>query len=260
MRKLFSNTQPDVCFHLAAQALVLKANRSPVSTLKANIQGTWNILEAVRELSLPTKIVVASSDKAYGEHKKLPYIETAALQALHPYDASKACADILARTYAHTYHMPVAVTRCANIYGPGDLNFSRIIPDAFRSIVLKKNLIIRSDGTPVRDYIFVGDVVDAYLVLAQALSKNAKGVRGEAFNFGTGKPISVLRLVHVIKQITGARELIACIASKGKIKGEIDKQYLCSKKARDLLHWYPRHSLTQGLTKTFQWYSQYLRY
>ncbi len=148
IKRLFKSAKPDICFHLAAQAIVTKANKSPVPTFKTNIVGTWNILEAVRDLSLDTKLIVASSDKAYGEHEKLPYTETASLKALHPYDASKSCADILARTYAHTYDLAVAVSRCSNIYGPGDLNFSRIIPDTFRSVILNKDPIIRSDGTP----------------------------------------------------------------------------------------------------------------
>lgn len=250
IKKVFKNYKPDVCFHLAAQAIVGSANKSPIPTLKTNILGTWNILEAVRAYSSKTKLIVASSDKAYGEHKRLPYTEDAALQAQHPYDASKACADILTRTYAHTYNLAATVTRCANIYGPADPNFSRIIPDTIRSIALNKEPVIRSDGTPIRDYIYIEDVVCAYLCLAKALYLNKNNVRGEAFNFGTGKPISVLKLVRLILKLSGKNKLKPKILSKGKIKGEIDRQYLSSKKANRILRWHCRYSLAEGLNKT----------
>ncbi|MDD5236935.1 MAG: GDP-mannose 4,6-dehydratase, partial [Candidatus Omnitrophica bacterium] len=243
IKRLFKNYKPDICFHVAAQAIVGKANKSPIPTLKTNIEGTWNILDVAREFSPQTKIVVASSDKAYGEHKKLPYTESAALQALHPYDASKACTDILSRTYAHTYGLGVAVTRCANIYGPGDLNFSRIVPDTLRSAISGKDPVIRSDGTPLRDYVFVCDIVNAYLLLAKALFQGKPGVRGEAFNFGSGEPISVLKLVNVIINASGKRNLKPQILSRTKIKGEIDKQYLSSRKAGNVLHWAPKYKL-----------------
>ena len=259
IRKLFKNYKPDICFHVAAQAIVGKANKSPIVTLKTNIEGTWNILEVARVFSPKTKIVVASSDKAYGEHKKLPYREGAALQSLHPYDASKACADILSRTWAHTYGLAVSVTRCANIYGPGDLNFSRIIPDTVRAVILNKNPVIRSDGTPLRDYIFISDIVNAYLLLAKALFKNKAGVRGEAFNFGSGKPISVLKLVNIIIQASGRRSLKPQILSKVKIKGEIDRQYLSSRKARSILHWAPKYGLHEGINITLGWYKDFLQ-
>ena len=259
IKELFHNYRPDFCFHLAAQAIVGKANKSPIPTFKTNIQGTWNILEAAREFSPDTKVIVASSDKAYGEHKKLPYQEEAALQALHPYDASKACADILSRTYAHTYNLSVTVTRCANIYGPGDLNFSRIIPDTIRSVILSRNPVIRSDGTPLRDYIYVDDVVRAYFCLAQALYSNRKGIQGQAFNFGTGKPISVLKLVELILKIYGNSLLKPKIRSKSKIKGEIDRQYLCGCKAKQILGWQSAYTLEAGLGKTIAWYKGYIR-
>jgi len=258
IKRCFKIYKPHFCFHLAAQAIVGTANKSPIPTFMTNIQGTWNILDVVREYSWDTKIIVASSDKAYGEHKELPYVETAALQALHPYDASKACADILSRTYAHTYNLTIAVTRCANIYGPGDLNFSRIIPDTIRSVFLNKDPIIRSDGTPLRDYIFIDDIVNAYFVLAKSLYVEKSKVSGQAFNFGSGKPISVLELVNLIINISGTKGLKPQILSKAKIKGEIDKQYLSSKKANRLLKWYPRYSLKEGLTKTINWYRNYL--
>jgi len=259
LKQVFKSYQPDICFHLAAQAIVGSANKSPVPTFETNIKGTWNILEAVREFSPKTKVVVASSDKAYGEHKKLPYTEEAALQALHPYDASKACTDILARTYAHTYNLDVSVTRCANIYGPGDMNFSRIIPDTMRSLILGKRPVIRSDGTPLRDYIFVADTVAAYLTLAKALYLKAEKFRGQAFNFGSGKPISVLALVKKIIKISGRMNLAPKILSKRKIKGEIDRQYLSSKKTKRMLAWQPKYNLDKGLKETFAWYAYFLR-
>jgi len=252
INSIFKNNKIDVCFHIAAQAIVGIANNSPIGTFKTNIEGTWNILEAARVYGVKA-MVVASSDKAYGEHKKLPYKEEAPLIALHPYDASKSCADILSRTYAHTYKLPVGVTRCANIYGPGDLNFSRIIPDTCRAAIRGKNPIIRSDGTPLRDYTFVEDIVEAYFILAESLL-NKKINFGEAFNFGTGKPISVINLVRMILNVSGRMDLAPEILSKGKIRGEIDKQYLSSAKAKKVLGWGPKYSLKKGLEITYKWY------
>lgn len=253
---IFKRYKPDVCLHVAAQPIVGIANKSPLPTFESNIKGTWNILEIAR-LCLTKAVVVASSDKAYGEHKKLPYKEDAALQALHPYDSSKACTDILTRCYAHTYGLRTAVTRCANIYGPGDFNFSRIIPDTVRSLLLNKNPVIRSDGTPLRDYIFIEDAVNAYLILARKLCDG--GVKpGEAFNFGTGKPISVLSLVKKMLSIAQKSDLKPEILIKTKIKGEIDKQYLSSSKAKKILGWRCQTSLSSGLRKTFAWYSKHL--
>lgn len=254
IKRLFKSIKPDVCLHVAAQAIVGLANKSPISTLRTNIEGTWNILDAVREFSSQTSVIVASSDKAYGEHKKLPYTEEAALQSLHPYDASKACADILSRTYANTYGLNVAVTRCANIYGPGDLNFSRIVPDTFRSAILNKNPIIRSDGTPLRDYMYIKDTVNAYLILAEALFSGKKGISGQAFNFGIGKPVSVLNMVKLMLKVAGRENLKPVILSKRKIHGEIDKQYLSSLKAKKVLNWSLKYTLLEGLKETHDWY------
>lgn len=256
INSIFKNNKIDACFHIAAQAIVGIANNSPIGTFKTNIEGTWNILEAARVFGVKA-MVVASSDKAYGEHKQLPYKEEAPLIALHPYDASKSCADILSRTYAHTYKLPVAVTRCGNIYGPGDLNFSRIIPDTCRAAIKGKNPIIRSDGAPLRDYAFVEDIVDAYFILAKSLL-NKKINFGEAFNFGTGKPISVIKLVRMILNVSRREDLSPKILSKGKIKGEIGKQYLSSVKARKALGWQPKYSLKKGLEITYKWYKEHL--
>lgn len=255
MLEIFGKYRPDICLHIAAQPIVGIANKSPLNTFTTNIVGTWNILEAAR-LNDIKAVVVASSDKAYGEHKKLPYREDASLVAKHPYDSSKACADILTRCYAHTYGLNTAVTRCANIYGPGDFNFSRIIPDTMRSIILHKNPIVRSNGAPLRDYIFIDDVVEAYLCLAESLHKGKINV-GEAFNFGSGKPISVLSLVNKILKIAKC-DLAPKILSKKKIKGEIDRQYLSSGKAKELLGWKTSCSLNDGLKVTYDWYKKHL--
>ncbi len=253
---VFKENKIGLCLHIAAQAIVGIANKSPIGTLETNIEGTWNILEAARVYGAGA-VVVASSDKAYGEHKKLPYTEDASLLALHPYDASKACADILSRTYAHTYNLPVAVTRCANIYGPGDFNFSRIIPDTMRSVINAQNPVIRSDGTPLRDYIYIKDVVNAYYTLAGKLYLR-KTRFGEAFNFGTGRPISVLNLVRAIINLSGKNNLSPLILGRGKTRGEIDKQYLSSKKAKRLLGWSTEYSLQEGLEETYKWYKAHL--
>lgn len=253
---IFQMYKPDVCMHVAAQPIVGIANKSPLPTFAANIEGTWNILEAAR-LCRTKAVVVASSDKAYGEHKNLPYKEDASLKALHPYDSSKSCADILARCYAHTYALSTAVTRCANIYGPGDFNFSRIIPDTIRHALLDKDPVIRSDGSPLRDYVFIDDIVNAYFLLAKKLYKGEVD-SGEAFNFGTGRPVSVLSLVNRILGIAKKENLKAIIMSKRKISGEIDKQYLSSKKAETLLKWKRNYSLRQGLEETFKWYKEHL--
>lgn len=256
--RIFKRYNPDICLHVAAQPIVGIANKSPLPTFEANIKGTWNILEAAH-ICQTKAVVVASSDKAYGEHKKLPYREDTSLLAMHPYDASKACADILTRCYAHTYGLNTTVTRSANIYGPGDFNFSRVVPDTIRSAILDKNPIIRSDGTPLRDYIYIDDIVNAYLLLAKKLY-NGKIRPGEAFNFGTGKPISVLALVKkILFIIAKKRNLKPEILSKRKIKGEIDKQYLSSSKANRLLGWRFRYSLDSGLRNTYSWYAHYLK-
>lgn len=256
INSIFKNNKIDVCFHLAAQTIVGIANNAPESTLKTNIGGTWNMLEAVRVFGAKA-MIVASSDKAYGEHKKLPYKEDAALVGLHPYDASKSCTDILSRAYANTYKLPIVVTRCANIYGPGDANFSRIVPDTCRSAARNKNPIVRSDGTPLRDYVFVEDVVDAYFILARKLL-DKKIAFGEAFNFGVNKPINVITMVKKIIDVSGNKYLVSKILGKGKIKGEIDRQYLSSVKARKVLGWKPKCPLQKGLEITYKWYKEHL--
>lgn len=243
-----------VCFHLAAQAIVGTANISPLSTFESNIKGTWNILEVARLSKFIKGLVVASSDKAYGIQKKLPYTEESPLLATYPYDASKACADILARSYFNTYGLPVAVTRNANTYGGADLNFSRLIPDTIRSLFDNRQPVIRSDGTPERDYMYIKDAVNAYLKLASNL--NRKDVQGEAFNFGTGKPISVLELYNKIINLMDKKIKPKIL---GNAKNEIDKQYLSIEKAKRVLKWQPQYSIEQGLRETIAWYRQFFK-
>ncbi|MBS3114665.1 GDP-mannose 4,6-dehydratase [Candidatus Woesearchaeota archaeon] len=243
-----------ICFHIAAQAIVGIANDSPLSTFESNIKGTWNILEAARLSKFIKGVIVASSDKAYGVQKRLPYTEESPLLGLYPYDASKACADILSRSYFKTYGLAVAVTRNANTYGGADLNFSRLIPDTIKSVINNQNPIIRSDGTPERDYMYIKDAVNAYLKLASNI--NRKDVQGEAFNFGTSKPISVLELYNKIINLMGKKIKPKIL---GNAKNEIDKQYLSIEKAKRVLKWQPKYSIEQGLRETIAWYRQFFK-
>lgn len=252
--RLMNEYEIEICFHIAAQAIVSTATVSPISTFESNIKGTWNILEAARLSKFMSKIVVASSDKAYGIQKNLPYTEESPLLGIYPYDASKACADILARSYFKTYGLPIAVTRNANTYGGADLNFSRLVPDTIRSLLNNKQPIIRSDGTPERDYMYVKDAVNAYLTLASNLSK--KNVQGEAFNFGNGKPISVLNLYKKIATLMNKNIKPMVL---GEAKNEIDRQYLSIKKARKILKWQPKYGLEQGLKETIAWYNDFFK-
>lgn len=245
----------DSVFHLAAQTLVGLANRSPLSTFESNIRGTYCLLEACRRTPAVDRIVIASSDKAYGTHAQLPYSEDYALLGLYPYDASKVCTDVLARSFAHTYGMPVAVTRFANIYGPGDLNFSRVIPGTILSVLRHESPIIRSDGTPVREFVFVDDVVRGYLLVAEKSNE----VNGEAFNLGTGEQVQMLDLVKRIIRIAGEDgELAPDILLKSKIEGEIDAQSLSSAKVEQRLGWTAEVILDEGLRRTFDWYREHL--
>ncbi|MFA4842514.1 MAG: GDP-mannose 4,6-dehydratase, partial [Candidatus Omnitrophota bacterium] len=245
----------DSCFHLAAQALVQVANAGPLSTFESNIKGTWNILEACRNSKAMERVVVASSDKAYGAQKKLPYTEESPLLGLYPYDASKACADILSRSYFISFGLPVALTRNANTYGGGDLNFSRIIPDAIRCLLEGKEFIIRSDGAPERDYMYVEDAAGAYITLAGEM--HSKQVMGQAFNFGSGEPLSVIELFKVIARLCGKPKERPKIL--GTAKNEIDRQYLATDKARKILKWKAKFSLEDGLRRTIEWYRGYLK-
>jgi CDP-glucose 4,6-dehydratase len=253
LERVLNEYSIDTCFHLAAQALVQIASKSPLSTFESNIRGTYNLLEACRNTTIE-RVVVASSDKAYGVQKKLPYTEDSPLLGFYPYDASKVCTDILARSYFISYGLPVAVTRCANVYGGGDLNFSRIVPDAIRCVLEGKTFLIRSDGTPERDYMYIKDAVSAYLTLAENL--HTKKVEGHAFNFGSGKPISVLDLFRLIAKKCGKPD--AKFKILGQARNEIDRQWLVIDKAKKILGWEPKWSLEAGLTETIKWYKDYL--
>lgn len=242
-------------FHLAAQAIVAVANRSPLSTFETNIRGTYNLLEAARLAPTVERVVVASSDKAYGQHKELPYREDAKLQPTFPYDTSKAAADLVARSYADTYGLPVAVTRLANVYGGGDFNFSRLVPETARAIHAGEAPVIRSDGSPERDFIYVDDAVDAYLTIADGLADPAN--IGMAFNAGAGRPWAVLEIVRTMLAVAGS-SLEPDVRGDGIPEGEIDRQYLDSTLIEERLGWTPSWSLTDGLAATWQWYERAL--
>ena len=244
----------DTLFHLAAQTIVPIANRSPISTFETNVKGTWTVLEAARRSPTVTRVALASSDKAYGVHERLPYTEDAPLLGCYPYDASKACAELIARTYAVTYGLPIAVTRCANLYGGGDLNWSRIFPGTVRSVIRGERPIVRSDGTMVRDYLYVRDAVNAYLTLAERLDD--PGVKGEPFNFGMDNPKPVLEIVQTIIAVSDYPDLEPVVLADAP--NEIQAQYLDSGKAKRVLDWSPRYSLEEGLKETLAWYQEFL--
>jgi CDP-glucose 4,6-dehydratase len=242
-------------FHLGAQTIVGTASRSPLSTFEANIRGTWVLLDACRQLPrLVKRVLVASSDKAYGSHEKLPYTEDAPLVGRFPYDVSKSCADLIAVSYFHTYRLPVAITRCGNLYGGGDLNWNRLIPGTIRSVLAGERPIVRSDGTFVRDYFFVRDAAQAYLALAERLHEPK--FHGEAFNFGTEQPLSVLELVSMLLKSMQRTDLAPVILNEAS--HEIPRQFLDCAKAREWLNWKPKRSLEQGLAETIDWYRRHL--
>lgn len=236
-------------FHLAAKSLVGECLRDPMKAFSVNIKGTWNVLEVCRQHNGIAGCIIASSDKAYGSHKKLPYKEDFALQGNHPYDVSKSCADLLATTYFHTYQTLVCITRCGNLYGPGDFNFSRIVPDAIRCGLKGTRLSIRSDGKCIREYVYVKDIALAYMLLAEKMIK--KGIGGEAFNFSDEKPLSVLAMVQAVYRVLGYAPDYVIM---DQANCEIQEQFLCSRKARRVLGWKPRYTLQRGLQETIQWY------
>ena len=256
IRGILRKHSVNVIFHLAAEAIVGRSQENPLDTFRSNIMGTWEVLEAARQYGKVQAVIIASSDKAYGSHKKLPYREEASLVANHPYDVSKSCADLIANTYFYTYGLPVAITRCGNIYGPGDFNFSRLIPDTLRCTLFNKTLKIRSDGLFVRDYVYIDDIVAGYIKIAQLLKKNS--LSGEAFNLSDEKPITVVKLLQEISKFNHCGN-----ALKYKIMNtaeyEIRKQYLSAAKARRILGWKPKYSLDEGLKKTVQWYAEYFK-
>ena len=259
MMRTLNEYEVDAVFHLAAQTIVGTANRSPLSTFHSNVHGTYTLLEACRATSVmggaPAPIVVASSDKAYGAHDELPYREDFELKPRYPYDVSKACADLIARSYAATYGLPVAVTRFANVYGGGDVNWSRLVPDVARALVRGERPVVRSDGTPERDYLYVEDAVDAYLAISASLEREE--MRGRAWNAGNGRPVSVIELVRGLIEVSGRQEE-PDVQGQGVPHGEIDRQFLDSTAIRDELGWAPRVELEEGLRRAFEWYERYL--
>jgi CDP-glucose 4,6-dehydratase len=255
MERAMGEYEVDTVIHLAAQAIVGIGNRNPISTFETNIRGTWVTLEAARRSALVRQVVIASSDKAYGYHEELPYDETKELRGRHPYDVSKSCADLIAQAYAATYELPVAITRCGNFYGGGDLNWNRIVPGTIRSALKGERPVIRSDGNSIREFLYVENAVSAYMTLAEALARKPE-LKGEAFNFGHQKPWTVLELVREILRISGRPDLEPDI--RAEATNEIPSQYLDPRKASTVLGWEPRYTLSQGLERTVAWYRDFL--
>ncbi len=247
--RAFNEYEVEVVYHLGAQAIVGVGNRHPVSTFEANIKGSWNVLEAARQHKPLRKLVYATSDKAYGDLPTLPYTEDMPLRGSHPYDVSKSCADLLGQCYLATYKLPVAIVRCGNIYGGGDLNFNRIIPGTIRSVLEGQRPVVRSDGTPLRDYLHVQDAVSAYLVLGASPATGA-------FNFGTERPTSVIDLVRLILVLMKSKLRPEV---RNEASNEIAQQWLSSKKARETLGWKPELDLKRGLVETIAWYRKHFK-
>lgn len=253
LERILGEYEIDTVFHLAAQTIVSIANRNPVSTFETNVQGTWALLEACRRSPTVKQIVLASSDKAYGDQRELPYDEEMSLQGRHPYDVSKSCADLIAQAYAVTYGLPVVITRCGNFYGGGDLNWNRIVPGTIRSVLQAQRPVIRSDGRYVRDYFYVEDAAAAYTLLAEQVAQRPE-LRGQAFNFSNETPVTVLDLVGRILSLTGS-DLQPEI--RNEATNEIRYQYLSAAKARQMLGWNPLFTLDDGLRCTIQWYQEF---
>jgi len=255
VERILNEYEIEVVFHLAAQTLVSIANENPRSTFSANVLGTWNVLETARRAPRVKAVVLASSDKAYGTQTELPYREDAPLIGRHPYDVSKSCADLLAQAYWHTYKTPVAITRCGNFYGGGDLNFNRIVPGTIRSLFYEERPVVRSDGTLVRDYFFIKDAVYAYVMLAEALLQG-RGM-GQAYNFSNELQTTVLEMVDLIGRLMGRTALKPIVLNDAP--NEITHQYLSAEKARAELGWKPRYTLEEGLRDTIEWYEAFFR-
>jgi CDP-glucose 4,6-dehydratase len=253
LERLLSERGVSAVFHLAAEAIVGDVSVSPVSAFETNVAGTWRLLDACRRAGVG-RVVVASSDKAYGAHERLPYREDHPLQATAPYEASKAAADIIARSYWHAYGLPVAVTRFANLYGGGDLNFSRIVPEAVCAAIAGRAPVLRSDGSPERDFLYVEDAASVYLTIAAALDR--EDVRGEAFNAGGGEPHAVGEVVAMIARLSGS-VVEPEIRGEGTPRGEIDRQWVDATKIRERLGWTPAVGLEEGLRRTIEWYREH---
>ena len=255
MERALNEHEIEVVFHLGAQTIVGIANRNPLSTFTANIQGTWNLLEAARRTKTVKGFVFASSDKAYGSHDVLPYTEDAPLIGRHPYDVSKSCSDLITQSYWETYRLPVAITRCGNFYGGGDLNFNRIVPGTIRSLIDGQRPIVRSDGTMIRDYFFVKDGVGAYITTAEKLLEGVAA--GQAYNFSYENQITVLDLVQIIRRVFGDTALEPVVMNEAQ--HEIPHQYLSAAKARQQLGWTPAYTLEASLAETIAWYRDYFK-
>lgn len=253
LERVLGEYEIETVVHLAAQAIVGIANRNPLSTFESNIGGTWKLLEACRRSPRVQQIVIASSDKAYGDCANLPYTEDSPLAGQHPYDVSKSCGDLIAQTYAHTYGTPVCITRCGNFYGGGDLNWNRIIPGTIRSVLRGQSPVIRSDGSYIRDYFYVEDGAAAYMHLAEKMAQNP-ALNGHAFNLSNELQLSVLELVEEVLLQLGSKLEPRVL---GEASCEIKHQYLDAAKARDMLGWHPLFTLEEGLSKTIQWYKNY---
>lgn len=254
--KAISSSNCEYVFHLGAQTIVGEAMQDPVRTFRSNIQGTWNLLDSIRNSKTPIKgVVVASSDKAYGTANTLPYKEDFPLHGDGPYDVSKTCTDLLAQSYATTYGLPITVARCGNIYGGGDLNWSRIVPGTIKSLLMEETPILRSDGTFIRDYVHVDDIVGAYLFLAE--QTETKNIQGEAYNFSRDEPLSVLDMYREVCSVVVGKYVEPKILST--TTAEIKDQHLDSSKAREELGWQSTVTLEKGITKTFNWYLNYFK-
>ncbi len=253
MERSIAEYEIQTVFHLAAQTIVGIANKSPLSTFETNIKGTWSLLEAARRCGRPPHVVVASSDKAYGEQKVLPYTEETPLEGRHPYDASKSCTDILSLTYAHSYKLPVCVTRCGNFYGGGDLNWNRLIPGTIRAVLRGERPLIRSDGSFTRDYFYVKDGAAAYLHLAECMAKDPS-IHGHAFNFSTETPMNVLEMADRILRLMGS-PLEPRVLNEAS--NEIKNQFLSAEKAKRMLRWEPSYRVDDALGETIGWYGDY---
>ena len=254
LERVLGEYEVDTVFHLAAQTIVGIANRNPVSTFETNVRGTWSLLEACRRSPVVKQIILASSDKAYGDSEVLPYDEDTPLNGKHPYDVSKSCADLIAQSYAMTFGLPVATTRCGNFYGGGDLNWNRIVPGTVRSVLRKQQPVIRSDGQYIRDYFYVEDGAAAYALLAERLATQAE-LRGQAFNFSNETQVSVVELVERILKLMES-DLKPEILNQAN--NEIRHQYLSAAKARRMLDWSPAFTLDEGLERTIDWYREFL--
>lgn len=255
LERVLGEYRVQTVMHLAAQTQVEVANNNPISTFDSNVRGTWALLEAVRRSSLVGQVVLASSDKAYGPQPSLPYSEEMPLRAVHPYDVSKACADLIASTYWQVFDVPVSVTRCGNFFGPGDVNWNRLVPGVIRSVLRGERPVLRSDGTLLRDYLYVEDGALAYITLAEAMAATPD-LRGEAFNFSTEQEMTVLEFAKQICEMAGRPDLEPDI--RATAKHEIECQNLSAEKAHRLLGWWPRWKGDEALRRTIDWYREHL--